>query len=69
MVAMQTPQTITATELQAKSAQILKKCAKEGQWFIVERSGYPVAAILPLSDYQRFKGQVIAENPNPTPKP
>jgi prevent-host-death family protein len=46
------PVTITATELQQKSGQILKRVFAEQAHIIVERDGYPVAAIIPVTEYR-----------------
>ena len=49
------PTVITATELQNKSGQILRRAHQEGEQFIVERSGYKVAVILSIQDYDALK--------------
>lgn len=43
--------TITATEMQHKSGQIIKRAYKDKEQFIVERDGYPVVAIIPIDVY------------------
>jgi prevent-host-death family protein len=45
---------ITATELKHKSGEIIRRAAKNGEHFVVERSGYPVVAIVPIQDYQQL---------------
>ena len=47
------PTIITATEMQKKSGEIIRRAHKEGEHFIVERDGYPVVAIIPIDDYRR----------------
>lgn len=49
------PTVITATELQQKSGQILRRAHQEGEQFIVERSGYAVVVILSVQDYEALK--------------
>lgn len=49
-----TPIVVTATELQVKSGQILRHVSRNKAHVIVERGGYPVAAVIPLEEYQKF---------------
>lgn len=63
------PRTITATAMQQKSGQILRQVAQQHRHFVVERAGYPVAAIVPLEDYHRYiqsaKGRDHGADPTP----
>lgn len=49
------PTTITATEMQKKSGEIIRRAHKDGEHFIVERDGYPVVAIVPVGEYQKWR--------------
>lgn len=51
---MKSPTTITATELQKHSGQILRRTHQDGEHFVVERAGYLVVAIIPVADYQKL---------------
>lgn len=48
------PTIITATEMQAKSGQVIRRAFQHGEHFVVERDGYPVIAILPITDFYRL---------------
>ncbi|MCB9437317.1 MAG: type II toxin-antitoxin system Phd/YefM family antitoxin [Anaerolineales bacterium] len=71
-VAPPEPHTITATAMQQKSGQILRQVAQHHRHFVVERAGYPVAAIVPLEDYHRYiqsaKGGDHGADPTPLPE-
>ena len=43
---------IPASELHRSAGKALKRVAVDDQHLIVERDGYPVAALLPYQDYQ-----------------
>ena len=43
---------ITATDLQRKSGQLLRRTFKDGEYFIIERAGYPVAVLIPMETYE-----------------
>ena len=58
--------TITATEMQHKSGQIIRRAYTGHEHFIVERGGYPVVAIIPLEHYRRLsEGATPAKNDKP----
>ena len=44
--------TITATELQRASGNILKRVAVGGEHLVIERAGYPVAVLLSYPEYE-----------------
>lgn len=44
---------ISATTMQQKSGTILREVYQQGTHFKVERSGYAVAVIIPIRDYER----------------
>lgn len=52
---------ITATEAQNKFGAILKRAYGSAEHLIIERDGIPVAALIPMSDYQRL----VPESPTP----
>jgi prevent-host-death family protein len=45
---------VTATEAQNKFGEMLKRTYKSAEHHIIERSGIPVAALVPIADYQRL---------------
>jgi prevent-host-death family protein len=47
------PTVITATELQQKSGQILRRIFQDREHFIIERGGYPIAVVIPVQDYSQ----------------
>lgn len=49
--------TIPATELNLRSGNVLRRVSVDREHIIIERSGYPLAVILPIHDYERFKKQ------------
>lgn len=55
---MHISQTISATELNRRSGEILKKVAIDGQHVLIERDGYPLAILLPIRDYRKLVGGV-----------
>jgi len=48
---------ISATDLQRKSGEVLRRVAVEQAHITVERDGYPVAVVIPITDYQRLMPQ------------
>ena len=46
--------TIPATELNLRAGNVLRRVAVDREHVIIERSGYPIAVMLPIHDYQRF---------------
>ena len=58
------PVTIAATEAKNKFGQVLRKTQLEAQHFIIQRDGIPVAAVVPLQDYQRLVEATTAEVEN-----
>ena len=56
MSKIQTPvvRVVTATEAQNKFGEMLKRTYKSAEHHIIERSGIPVAALVPIADYQRL---------------
>lgn len=47
----QAPRTISATELHQRRGAILKDCAIYGTHYIIEKDGFPIAALVPMQDY------------------
>ena len=58
------PVTIAATEAKNKFGEVLRKTQLEAQHFIIQRDGIPVAAVIPLQDYQRLVDETTAEVEN-----
>lgn len=50
---MKTPITISATDLNRRSGELLKRVVVDGEHFLIERNGYPLAVIIPLEVYRR----------------
>jgi prevent-host-death family protein len=51
---------IAATEVKNKFGEVLRRTQLDAQHFIIRRDGIPVAALIPLQDYERL---VEAEMP------
>lgn len=45
---------VTATEAQNKFGAMLKRAYQSAEHLIIERDGIPVAALIPIADYQRL---------------
>lgn len=48
---------VTATEAQNKFGTLLKRAYAAAEHLIIERDGIPVAALIPIADYQRLVPQ------------
>jgi len=63
---MKAPTLISATDLNRRSGEILKRVTIQGEHFLIERDGYPLAVILSLDEYKRFTmsgaGGVLSES-------
>jgi len=63
---MKTPITISATDLNRRSGEILKKVTIHDEHILIERDGYPLAVMISLDDYKRFyvggAGGVLSES-------
>ena len=46
--------TISATELNLRAGNVLRRVAVDREHVVIERSGYPVAVILPMYEYDRL---------------
>lgn len=49
--------TITASDLQQKRGDILKRCYKGKEHFIVEKQEMPIVAIIPIEEYHAKFGK------------
>jgi antitoxin (DNA-binding transcriptional repressor) of toxin-antitoxin stability system len=49
--------TITATEMHKRRGEIIRRCFRDGEHFIVERDGLPLVAIIPIGDYRRLQSE------------
>lgn len=56
MLDIQTPKVVTipATELNLRAGNVLRRVAVDREHIIIERSGYPLAVMIPMHDYQQF---------------
>jgi prevent-host-death family protein len=50
---------VTATEAQNKFGEMLKRTYKSAEHHIIERSGIPVAALVPIADYQHLMPKTV----------
>ncbi len=54
MNATRTVQSITATEAKNRFGKILRRAYAQTEHTIIERSGIPVAVLIPIQDYERL---------------
>jgi prevent-host-death family protein len=54
--------TISATALQREAGAILRRVGIDREHIKVERDGFPVAVIVPISDYEIFKHTLSRNN-------
>lgn len=45
--------TINATEMHNRRGALLKRCARNGEQFIIEKNGILVAALIPIETYRQ----------------
>jgi prevent-host-death family protein len=55
---MPTMKTVAALEVRKKFGQILDEAAA-GEQIVIERAGRPVAALVPLSDFERISADAV----------
>jgi prevent-host-death family protein len=48
------PTLISATDLNRRSGELLKRVTIHGEHFLIERNGYPLAVIISIADYNRY---------------
>lgn len=58
---MKTPILISATELNRRSGEMLKKVAVQGEHVLIERDGYPLAVMISVEDYKHFMTGGVGE--------
>lgn len=51
-----TPILISATELNRRSGEMLRRVALQNEQIIIERDGYPLAVMISITDYKRLAG-------------
>ena len=51
---------VSATEAKNKFGEIIKRAYAAGEHLIVEKSGIPVVAIIPMADYQQLVSPQVA---------
>ena len=59
--------TVSATEAKNKFGEIIKRAYAGDEHLIVEKSGIPVVAIIPMADYRQLVSPPVAV-PEPAPK-
>lgn len=66
MSKIETPQVVTipATELNLRAGNVLRRVAVDREHVVIERSGHPIAIMLPIHDYQALMER--AENESST---
>lgn len=45
---------ISATEMHKRRGDIIKRCFRDKEHFIVEKDGVPLVAIVPIDEYEKF---------------
>lgn len=51
---MKTPFMISATELNRRSGEVLRRVALQREHIMIERDGYPLAVIISIVDYNQY---------------
>lgn len=51
---MKTPLMISATELNRRSGEVLRRVAVKGEHIMIERDGYPLAVIISIEEYKQY---------------
>lgn len=51
---MKTPFMISATELNRRSGEVLRRVAVQREHIMIERDGYPLAVIISIEDYKQY---------------
>jgi hypothetical protein len=49
--------TITATQMHKQRGEIIRRCLRDKEHFIVERDGLPMVAIIPIDEYREWQGE------------
>lgn len=49
--------TIPATELNLRAGNVLRRVAVDREHVVIERTGYPLAVIIPFHDYRQLTQQ------------
>jgi prevent-host-death family protein len=61
------PTSINATTLKTHSGALLKQVFRQKKHYLIERSGYPIAALIPIEEYrQYYRGPRTEDEPPPT---
>jgi prevent-host-death family protein len=50
---MKSIHTLSATELHRQLGQVIRRCFRDKDHFVIERGGAPLVVIIPIDDYQR----------------
>lgn len=56
------PTSISATDLNRRSGELLKRVVVHGEQFLIERNGYPLAVLISVADYNRYVRAGMGEN-------
>jgi PHD/YefM family antitoxin component YafN of YafNO toxin-antitoxin module len=56
---------VPSTQLHQTLGSLLKKVGSERQHIIVERGGYPIIAMIPISEYYKMLAQSHEEDDSP----
>lgn len=54
---MKKPSVIPATELNRRSGEVLRRVALHHEHILIQRDGYPLAVIIPISEYKKSAGR------------
>lgn len=54
---MKTPLMISATELNRRSGEVLRRVALQHEHIMIERDGYPLAVIISIEDYKQYTAE------------
>lgn len=44
--------TISATQMHQKRGEMIKRCVRDKEHFIIERDGIPLVALIPIEEYR-----------------
>lgn len=52
------PTPITATDMHRRRGELLRRCATDGEHFVILKDGIPIVALIPLRDYNTHQAQL-----------
>jgi prevent-host-death family protein len=62
MVAKPEPRHVSATEARVRFGEVLSAVDERGETVIVEKSGQPLAAVIPIAEYRRLTRRVLDQD-------